>query len=83
MPESLTRRNYAAHITCGCPASIRNGVRLHVGIVYGFARNRVRLHVGFTVRHQSESAAFPGRFPSDMLYTAWEAVTGSHPVPRS
>jgi hypothetical protein len=29
MPESLTCRDYAANITCGCPASLRNRVRLH------------------------------------------------------
>src|SRR5262245_8828268 len=56
MPESLTRRDYAAHITCGCPASPRNGVRLHFGMLSGFARNRVRHRVGITVRYQSESA---------------------------
>ena len=31
MPESLTRRDYADHISCACPASNRNGVRLRVG----------------------------------------------------
>ena len=55
MPESLTRRDYADHISCACPASNRNGVRLRVGTTSGLARNRVRHHVGITVRHQSES----------------------------
>src|SRR5262249_8084501 len=64
MPESLTRKDYAAHISRGvsgftserCPASRRNDVRLHFGMLSGFARNRVRHRVGITVRYQSESA---------------------------
>lgn len=35
MPESLTRRVYAGHISCGCPASRRNGVRLRLGTASG------------------------------------------------
>jgi len=56
MPESLTRRIYAAKFTCGCPASRRNRVRLQIGMVSGFDRNRVRHPVGITVRHHSESS---------------------------
>ena len=36
MPESLTCRENAAHVRRGCPASPRNGVRLHVGMASGF-----------------------------------------------
>jgi hypothetical protein len=55
MPESLTRRDYAAQITRGRPASNRNGVRLRLGTPSGFDRCRVRHRVGMTVRIQSES----------------------------
>src|SRR5262249_61866946 len=40
MPESLTRRANAADVNGGCPASFRNGVRLHFGIMSGFASER-------------------------------------------
>jgi hypothetical protein len=40
MPESLTRRDYAAQITRGRPASRRNAVRLQIGMVSGFALER-------------------------------------------
>ena len=65
MPESLTRRENAAHIRCGCPASCRNDVRLHVGMVSGFTsercppscRNGVRLHIGIVSGIVSERLA--------------------------
>src|SRR5215469_5084507 len=56
MPESLTRRANAADVSGGCPASFRNGVRLRVGTVSGFARNRVRHRLGIPVRLQSDFA---------------------------
>ena len=56
MPESLTRRANAADVSGGCPASFRNGVRLRVGTVSGFARNRVRHCLGISVRLQSDFA---------------------------
>jgi hypothetical protein len=40
MPESLTRRANAAEVSGECPASIRNGVRLHFGMMSGFASER-------------------------------------------
>jgi hypothetical protein len=60
MPESLTRKDCAAKITCKCPASRRNRVRLQIGMVSGFDWNRVRHPVGITVRHHSESSAVAG-----------------------
>src|SRR5215475_9909942 len=40
MPESLARRANAADASGGCPASFRNGVRLHFGMMSGFASER-------------------------------------------
>jgi hypothetical protein len=70
------------------------GVREHAGLLssqaHFFHAHRGRFPhpfkksiAGVEAVQALRSAAFPGRFPSDMLYTAWEAVTGSHPVPRS
>ena len=78
MPESLTRRIYAAKITCGCPASRRNRVRLQIGMVSGFDRNRVRHPVGITVRHHSESSGKIVTAPGDS-----STCTTSHDARRS
>jgi hypothetical protein len=40
MPESLTPQSKRADVSGGCPASFRNGVRLHFGMTSGSASER-------------------------------------------
>src|SRR5262249_60517285 len=90
MPESLTRRANAADVNGGCPASFRNGVRLHFGIMSGFASERCPASPGTAsgiaseypsgFNRISQVVASPRRLGVRGGHARWRDTRGREPV---
>src|SRR5215475_698621 len=85
MPESLARRANAADASGGCPASFRNGVRLHFGMMSGFAsercpaspRNPRPASIGF----RTPGTPTPGK-PPEPVHDPVPGAPPMHPPPQ-